>query len=72
MFDMDSLDELDSVIKGGLAEGRWCFLHDKNNQSGLFGRVDREAVDYLASLRPAQVTILSPVRFEDSCLVELP
>ncbi len=62
MFNMDCLDNLDSVIKGGLAEGRWCLFHDINNQSGLLSRPDQEAIEYLESLQPAQVPLRTNCR----------
>lgn len=62
LFDMTSLDCLDSVLNGGLIAGRWCIFHDINNQSGLFGEVDREALDYLASTQPMQVPLSTNCR----------
>jgi hypothetical protein len=62
LFDMDSLDQLDSVLKGSLAEGRWCFFHDINNQSGLLTSPDPEAIAYLASLQPARVPLRTNCR----------
>lgn len=57
LFEMDYLDKLDSVLKGGLAEGHWCFFHDKNNQSGFFGDPDQEAIEYLEFLHPTHVPL---------------
>ena len=62
LFDMASLDCLDSVLKGGLIDGRWCIFHDVNNQSGLFGERDQEAMDYLASIQPMQVPLRTNCR----------
>lgn len=62
LFDMDSLDKLDSILTGGLAEGRWCLFHDINNQSGLLNRPDQEAIEYLESLRSAQVPLRTNCR----------
>jgi len=62
IFDMDSLDSLDSVLQGGLTEGRWCLFHDINNQSGLFGSFDPEAIDYLAAIQPACVPLRTNCR----------
>jgi hypothetical protein len=58
LFDMESLDHLDAALHGGLGEGRWCIFHDSNNQAGLFGCPDKEAMQYLSSLLPA----LAPLR----------
>lgn len=62
VFDMDSLDNLDSVLHGGLAEGRWCLFHDINNQSGLFGSFDPEALGYLIATNPARVPLRTNCR----------
>jgi hypothetical protein len=62
MFDMDCLDNLDVVINGGLAEGRWCFFHDINNQAGLFGPPDQDAFDYLKSFNPFPAPLFTNCR----------
>jgi hypothetical protein len=62
LFDTESLDSLDSVIKGGLAEGAWCIFHDKNNQAGLFGQYEPDAFEYLKSLNPAQIPLSTNCR----------
>lgn len=62
LFDMGSLDSLDSVLHGGLTEGRWCFFHDTNNQSGFFGSPDQDAVDYLSSMQPTRVPLSTNCR----------
>ena len=62
IFEMDSLDCLDSVLKGGLTDGRWCIFHDINNQSGLFGNFDQEAIDYLESTQPVRVPLRTNCR----------
>ena len=62
MFDMESLDKLDSVLNGGLANGRWCFFHDMNNQSKLLGRFEEEAFEYLNLLKSAEVPLRTNCR----------
>lgn len=62
IFDMDSLDRLDKVLLGGLADGSWCIFHDTNNQAGLVGRADPDAVQYLSSLRPSRVPLRTNCR----------
>lgn len=62
MFEMDCLDKLDSVLQNGLADGQWCFFHDINNQSGLVGNPDQEAIEYLESLQPARVPLSTNCR----------
>ena len=62
LFDMDSLESLDTVLRGGLSDGRWCFFDDKNNQSGFFGRPDQDAIDYLSSMQPTRVPLRTNCR----------
>ena len=56
LFEMGSIETLDEVLAGGLAQGRWCWFHDLNNQS-LTRRFDRRAKDYLESLGPVHVPL---------------
>ena len=49
---MDALDRLDNCLCGGISEGRWCFFHDTNNQSGLCGSYVPDAYDYLEKFLP--------------------
>jgi len=44
-------------LRNGLSKGRWTFFYDVNNQSGLFVNQDQEAIDYLLSIKPAQVPL---------------
>ncbi|HED12093.1 MAG TPA: nuclease [Gammaproteobacteria bacterium] len=62
LFEMEYLDKLDSVIKGGLIGGRWCMFHDINNQSGLLGKYDPEAIEYLLSIKPVKVPLRTNCR----------
>ena len=48
---MNCLETLDAVLTGGLANGRWCWFHDTNNQA-LGDRFERDASEYLESLEP--------------------
>jgi len=62
LFDMESMDSLDASLHNGLSEGRWAFFHDVNNQSGLFGKQDQEAIDYLLSIKPVRVPLRTNCR----------
>lgn len=62
VFEMASLGYLDSVLKNGLKHGRWCLFHDVNNQSGLFGSIDQEAMDYLETIQTARVPLITNCR----------
>lgn len=50
LLSMEQLAKLDSSVTGGLENGRWVFFHDANNQAGLFGEVEPDALEYLNSL----------------------
>jgi hypothetical protein len=56
-INFDDLNLLDQVIKGGLDDGRWFILLDSNNQRGLVGSYQPDAMDYLRSFRPAEVIL---------------
>lgn len=57
LFELESLDKLDTALKNGLNDGRWCLFYDINNQSGLFGGIDQEAIDYISSIQHTQVPL---------------
>jgi hypothetical protein len=59
---MESLDSLDAALRGGLSDGRWCIFHDVNNQAGLFGRPDEDAMNYLSSLHPVSAPLRTNCR----------
>ncbi len=62
ILNMDALDQLDNYLLGGISEGRWCFFHDANNQSGLCGSYVPDAYDYLESLCPARIPLKTNCR----------
>jgi hypothetical protein len=62
LFDLSSLEKLEDVLKGGLSGGCWCFFHDTNNQSGLLSTPDPDAIEYLESMRPTKVPLLTNCR----------
>ncbi|MDE0097285.1 MAG: NERD domain-containing protein [Gammaproteobacteria bacterium] len=62
ILNMDALDRLDHCLSGGIVEGRWCFFHDVNNQSGLCGSYVADAYDYLESHCPARIPLKTNCR----------
>lgn len=62
LLDMDNVDKLDQYLKGGLANGQWCFFHDLNNQSGLLGEVDLDAFEYLNAMNPSHIPLRTNCR----------
>ena len=47
LMNIDALAELSTFVKGGLDDGQWCWFMDDNNQSGVVGRFDAQALAYL-------------------------
>ena len=62
ILNMDALDMLDSFLLGGISEGRWCFFHDVNNQSGLCGSYVPDAYEYLSNSNPLQIPLKTNCR----------
>lgn len=62
ILNMDALDMLDNCLSGGISEGRWCFFHDVNNQSGLCGSYVPDAYDYLLSSNTSQIPLKTNCR----------
>jgi hypothetical protein len=57
LINADDLPLLDSVTAGGLRDGTWLMFMDSNNQRGLIGSFDRDALDLILDIRPALVTL---------------
>lgn len=57
LLNMESLSKLDEHLKHGLEEGRWCFFHDINNQSGLCGAYIPDAYEYLSTFNPSKIVL---------------
>jgi hypothetical protein len=53
---------LDRVLNGGLANGRWVLLLDSNNQRGLVGSYDDDAMAKLRSYRPTEIDLVDNCR----------
>lgn len=49
LLNTTALDYLDTRVVGGLQDGEWCFFVDANRQTGLTGRFEPEALEYLRS-----------------------
>ena len=62
ILNLEALDQLDSSLAGGISEGRWCFFHDVNNQSGLCGSYVPDAYDYLESFCPVHIPLKTNCR----------
>lgn len=53
ILDFESLEQVSTLVAGGLEAGRWRMFCDGNNQSSVFGNFDPEALEYLRSLAGA-------------------
>jgi hypothetical protein len=62
LLNMDALSRLDEALRGGIENGRWCFFHDRNNQSGLCGEYAPDAYIYLESFGPAKIPLRTNCR----------
>ena len=62
LLNMDTLAQLNSCLHGGISEGRWCFFHDANNQSGLCGAYVPDAYAYLESICPVRIPLTTNCR----------
>lgn len=57
VLDADALALLDACLVGGLSGGRWRIFLDHNNQAGVEGNFDPEALDLLLDLAPARFNL---------------
>jgi len=57
VFTGAGFDILDELCGGGLESGRWRCLYDVNNQAGLFGPVEEDAVEMLRSTGAHEVPL---------------
>lgn len=62
ILNMEALARLADRLREGISEGRWCFFHDANNQSGLCGSYVADAYDYLESFSPARIPLKTNCR----------
>ncbi len=62
ILNREALTLLGDYLHGGINEGRWCFFHDLNNQSGLCGTYLPEAYEHLERASSAQVPLTTNCR----------
>jgi len=62
LLNYESIGTIDSFLVGGLEQGRWCFFHDSNNQAGVLGSFDPDALRYLTELNPISVPLKTNCR----------
>jgi hypothetical protein len=57
LMNLDDLAALDSVLIGGLSDGRWRVFYDVNRQTGLVGRFEPAALELLRSCGAVPATL---------------
>lgn len=57
LMQIASLDILDAYLKGSLTQGTWCLFGDLQNQAGLVGRVEKDALDWINQLSPVKLPL---------------
>lgn len=62
LFNIDDIDVLDNILKGGLKDGEWYIFHDVNNQAGLFPETKLEMLEMLESYAPANIPLTTNCR----------
>lgn len=61
LLELEAIDILGSMVKGGFEAGTWRFFMDSNNQCGLYGQPQSEAMEYLKSCG------ITPLRLRRNC-----
>lgn len=57
LMQITSLDILDAHLKGTLTQGRWCMFGDLQNQAGLVGLIEDEAVEWIDQVAPVRLPL---------------
>ncbi len=52
ILNMNYLNGLDNILKGGFTSGNWRIFFDTNNQSAIYGGLDTEVLEFLKTLSP--------------------
>ncbi|MGH7293594.1 MAG: NERD domain-containing protein, partial [Polyangiaceae bacterium] len=68
LFHLPAIDRLDRCILGGFDRGRWCVFYDTNNQAGLYGPTEPDAIRFLESANPARVPLRTNCRNTEKIL----
>lgn len=57
LMTFETLEDLERVVIGGWADGRWVMFLDQNSQAHLYGDFDSDALAYVQSFRPVNPTL---------------
>jgi len=71
LLNYESLGTIDSFLVCGLENGRWCFFHDSNNQAGVLGSFEPEALEYLTKINPISVPLKTNCRNTSQILTKI-
>jgi hypothetical protein len=61
LMNLESVERLEQLVRGGWEEGNWILFMDQNRQAHLYGDFDPDVLDYLRSFSPA------PARLKHNC-----
>ncbi len=62
LMSAENLDLFESILKNGLANGRWRYFMDPNKQAGVVGRFENDAYEILRSYNHASHKLLQNCR----------
>ncbi|MBF0232537.1 MAG: NERD domain-containing protein [Desulfamplus sp.] len=62
LFNIDDMNILNRILKGGLQGGEWYIFHDINNQAGLFSETKLDVFEILESYQPAKIPLTTNCR----------
>ncbi|MFV2083405.1 NERD domain-containing protein [Micromonospora sp. LOL_021] len=57
IINFTDLSKLDELLRDGLSNGSWYMFLDSNNQRGLVGSCDDEALQYIREWRPVELAL---------------
>ena len=62
LFNLNDFEILDSLVYGGLQQGKCCIFHDVNHQSGLFLSFDNDILDCFKDYHYINVPLITNCR----------
>lgn len=71
LLNFGSIEIMDSFLVGGLENGRWCFFHDSNNQAGVLGSFEPDALQFLMGMTPSKVPLKNNCRNTSQILTKI-
>lgn len=62
IMSIEGFEEIDRVLDGGIENGKWLLLCDRQNQSGIDGSFDPQFSKYLSGLAEAEIILPRNIR----------